>query len=174
MEKVPALTKSVDQLGSLLAKETKAGRTSGIVDAVKGTPVYPAGNVEGDMGQKLGMGDLKTFAENILRTYGDTSTGKGEVNQEAASSPQAQQVRDAAKEVLDKLNEAVPAVTANGSYSGAGGLSIQLPLSSLEKLDITLAKNKMSTFKDSEAPQGWKDFVNDMSTKMPSPDTQKK
>jgi hypothetical protein len=174
MEKVPALTKSVDQLGSLLAKETKAGRTSGIVDAVKGTPVYPAGNVEGDMGQKLGMGDLKTFAENILRTYGDTSTGKGEINQEAASSPQAQQVRDAAKEVLDKLNEAVPAVTANGSYSGAGGLSIQLPLSSLEKLDITLAKNKMSTFKDSEAPQGWKDFVNDMSTKMPSPDTQKK
>lgn len=174
MEKVPALTKSVDQLGSLLAQESKAGRTSGIVDAVKGTPVYPAGNVEGDMGQKLGMGDLKTFAENILRAYGDTSTGKGEVNREAAASPQAQQIRDAAKEVLEKLNDAVPAVTANGSYSGAGGLSIQLPLSSLEKLDSTLAKNKMTTFKDSQAPQGWKDFVNDMSTKMPSPDTQKK
>jgi|GEM_PF-2170780 len=167
MEKVPALSKSVDHFGSLLSQESKSGRTSGIIDAVKNTPVYPQGSVTGDMGQKLGMGDLKTFAENILRVYGDASTGKGEVNQEATGSPQAGEIRQAAKDILARLSEAVPASTTSSSYNGAGGLSIQLPLATMEKIDSTLAKNKMTTFKESQAPQGWKDFVNDMSTKMP-------
>ncbi|MHC9543432.1 MAG: clostripain-related cysteine peptidase [Vulcanimicrobiota bacterium] len=167
MEKVPALSKSVDHFGSLLSQESKAGRTSGIIDAVKNTPVYPQGSVTGDMGQKLGMGDLKTFAEQVLRVYGDTSTGKGEVNQETAASPQAEEIRQAAKDILARLSEAVPASTTSSSYNGAGGLSIQLPLGTMEKIDSTLAKNKMTTFKESQAPQGWKDFVNDMSTKMP-------
>ncbi|MDQ7821385.1 MAG: clostripain-related cysteine peptidase [Candidatus Eremiobacteraeota bacterium] len=169
MEKVPAFGKSVDTFGTLLAEEAKAGRTAGIAEAVKNTPMYPQGSVTGDMGQKLGMGDLKQFAQNILRSYGDTSTGKGEVSQEASASPKAQEVRQAAREVLDRLGDAVPAVTTSGSYQGAGGLSIQLPISNLEKLDKTLKENKMTTFPESSAPQGWKDFVNAMGPHMTQP-----
>jgi len=170
MEKVPALSKSVDHFGSLLSQESKTGRTSGIITAVKNTPVYPQGSVTGDMGEKLGMGDLKTFAENILRVYGDSSTGKGEVSQESVSSPQAEEIREAAKDILASLSEAVPTSTTSSRYDGAGGLSIQLPMTTMQKIDDTLAKNKMTTFKESQAPQGWKDFVNDMSSKMPEPE----
>lgn len=170
MEKLPGLSGSVDKLGTLLAQEVKDGRVAGIQDAIEHTTTFPASSVEGDMGQKLGMGDLKQFAENILKVYGDTSTGKAAVNQESAASPRATEIKEAATQILQHLKETVPELSTGSGYEGTGGLSIQLPTASMEKLDTLLAKQKMTTFKASDAPQGWKDFVTVTSPKlMPAP-----
>jgi hypothetical protein len=166
MTKVTGLKQSIDEFGKVLGTEVAAGRDAGIGAAIKNTQMYPAGSVEGDMGQKLGMGDLKQFAENILHEYGETSVGKGDVDSASASSPQATQVKEAARRVLNSLDESVVAVTNSSSYQGAGGLSVQLPVGTLKKVEQKLAENKMTTFKDSEAPQGWKDFVFTMSDKL--------
>lgn len=168
MEKVPALTQSVDDLGKLLTAEVRDGKTSGIAEAIKNTPMYPAGRVEGDMGQKLGMGDLKQFAENLKREYGDTSAGKGNVSQEAAASPRAQAIREASSRVLAALQDAVPDVATSASYQGAGGISIQLPGATFKSVEEKIGQAKFTKFSESQAPQGWKDFVTGMSEKLGS------
>ena len=64
-------------------------------------------------------------------------------------------------QVQSELNKAVLARHTADNYSEACGLSVQLPTSSLEKLD-----KKFMPFSDSAAPPQWKSFVTEMSDKL--------
>lgn len=177
MSQVPQLTAAVDKFGSLLAAEAGDGREGALKVAVRGTPCYPAHSLYKSMREKLAIGDLQGFALRVIKIYGggemeQTSTfGPIKITKhlrfpEAASSPRAREVQEAAEAVLEAMGKVVVEHQTSDAYQGSGGISIQLPGKKLEAMDEKLQQQGMGTFKNSAAPQGWKDFVGAMNPKM--------
>ncbi len=168
---LPGVVSAVDALGGLLKNEI-ATNADGLKAAVKNTQLYPKMWPHRSTGEKLGMGDLGHFCRNLEKVYtGQTlveKSGFGPFKKEtqvsfpnAAASPNAQAVLAALGQVQSELNKAVLARHTADNYSEACGLSVQLPTSSLEKLD-----KKFMPFSDSAAPPQWKSFVTEMSDKL--------
>ena len=170
--KMPRLLSAVDELGKTLAEEAREGRTAGLWDAVRGTPQFPRPGVSENLREILKVGDLGILAQRIETVYsgeklpsprrwGWLAVTRPVAHPEAAASPRAAQVMQAAREVRAALNDVIVAHHTRADYQDASGLSIQLPGPGLVRNEerFASATGYAPTFDNSAAPRGWKDFV---------------
>ncbi|MCE7868753.1 hypothetical protein DYH09_00070 [bacterium CPR1] len=170
-QKLPAVVQALDELGALLQAEIGTNAEA-LTAAVKATQLYPKDWPHRSTGEKLGMGDLGHFCRNLQRVYlGKSITRKSGLGPfssqsdvkfpQAAASPRAAAILEAAVKVREQVDEAVIARHTAQRYDEACGLSVQLPTSSLARLD-----KKLMPFTDSAAPPNWQAFVRTMSARV--------
>lgn len=170
-QQIPAVLSAVDALGGLLKSEI-ATNGDALKAAVKNTQLYPKMWPHRETGEKLGMGDLGHFCRNLEKAYtgqplleksgfGPFKSSKEVTFPDAAASPGAPAILAAVAKVQEEVGKAVLANHTVDNYSEACGLSVQLPTSSLSKLD-----SKFMAFSDSAAPPQWQGFVTEMSARI--------
>lgn len=170
-QKLPGVMQALDELGALLQAEVSSNAEA-LTAAVKATQLYPKDWPHRSTGEKLGMGDLGHFCRNLQRVYmGKSITQKSGFGPfkskteasfpQAAASPRAAAILEAAVKVREQVDEAVVARHTVQRYDEACGLSVQLPTSSLARID-----KKFMPFADSAAPPNWQAFVRDMSAQV--------
>ena len=146
LSKMQGLDQSIDKLGSTLAQQVQSGDRQAVLKAMDGTKLYPENEpLLGDQAKLLQYGDLNNFLQRLHEQF------------EKSSSPQKAQVLsqiEAAQGALSQL------VVGNQAAGAANAMSIQLPAAHFQKLEERLAERVgMSLFKNSAAPEGWKQFV---------------
>ncbi len=167
-QKLPGVLQALDELGALLQAEV-GSNSEALTAAVKATQLYPKDWPHRSTGEKLGLGDLGHFCRNLQRVYmGKSITSKSGFGPfkrntdasfpQAAASPRAAAILEAAVKVREQVDEAVIARHTVQRYDEACGLSVQLPTSSLARID-----KKLMPFAESAAPPNWQAFVRTMS-----------
>lgn len=164
---LPPAMQALDELGALLRQELEENPAA-LKAAVDATTTFPKEFPFRSDGKRLGLGDIGHFCRNLQRIYRgrEVTVPLGPFQREvsfpeAAASPRARAILEAAVKLREKVDEAIIERYTSESYREASGLSVQLPTRHLGKID-----KKLPGFAESAAPPRWQDFVTAMSGRL--------
>lgn len=140
------LDQNVGRLGQALTEQVQSGDRQAVLDALKATQLYPENEpMLGDQAKLLQFGDLNDFLRQLQSRF------------ESSPTPQRAEILRLIEATRDSLNQSVVANLDSGSQHA---MSIQLPAAHFQKLEDKLSQQAgLSLFRDSAAPEGWKQFV---------------
>lgn len=164
---LPPVMQALDALGGLLRQEM-AANPEALKAAIESTQLFPKDALFRHDARRLGLGDVGHFCRNLQRVYSGRplTIGSGYFQEEArfpeaASSPRARAILDAAVQLREQVDLAVVERYNSHAYRDASGLSVQLPTKWLDKVD-----QKLPRYDESGAPPQWTAFVTEMSRQL--------